>query len=176
VPFLDNISIMELDAVPAHLLILGGGYVGLEFGQLFRRLGSQVTIVQSAGQLLTREDPDVAEEIANILRQDGIEVMLNAKATRVSQSDGTIRLEIASQKGPTRLMGSHLLVATGRVSNSDTLNPKAAGIQTDKRGFIQNDRLKTSAGRRLRTRRHQRRSLPSRTSPTMTSASFAPTN
>ena len=89
VPFLDNISIMELDAVPDHLLILGGGYIGLEFGQLFRRLGSQVTIVQSAGQLLTREDPDVAEEITNILRQDGVEVLLNAKATRVSQSDGT---------------------------------------------------------------------------------------
>jgi pyruvate/2-oxoglutarate dehydrogenase complex dihydrolipoamide dehydrogenase (E3) component len=146
VPFLDNVSIMELDALPDHLLILGGGYIGLEFGQLFRRFGSQVTIVQSAGQLLTREDPDVAEEITNILRQDGVEVMLNAKATRVSQSDGTIRLEVASQKGPTTLMGSHLLVATGRVPNSDTLNPKTAGIQTDKRGFIQvNDRLETSA-------------------------------
>src|SRR6201997_3400193 len=78
VPFLDNISIMELDVLPDHLLILGGGYIGLEFGQLFRRLGSQVTIVQSVGQLLTREDPDIAEEVTKILRQDGIEVMLDA--------------------------------------------------------------------------------------------------
>jgi pyruvate/2-oxoglutarate dehydrogenase complex dihydrolipoamide dehydrogenase (E3) component len=146
VPFLDNVSIMELDAVPDQLLILGGGYIGLEFGQLFRRFGSRVTIVQSAGQLLTHEDPDVAEEVTNILRQDGIEVSLNAKATRVSQSDGTSHLEIQSQNDPTTLIGSHLLVATGRVPNSDTLNLKAAGIQTDERGYLQvNDRLETSA-------------------------------
>src|ERR1039457_1833555 len=78
VPFLDNISIMELDMLPDHLLVLGGGYIGLEFGQLFRRLGSRVTIIQSAAQLLTREDPDIAEEVANILRQDGVEVALGA--------------------------------------------------------------------------------------------------
>jgi pyruvate/2-oxoglutarate dehydrogenase complex dihydrolipoamide dehydrogenase (E3) component len=146
VPFLDNVSIMELDAVPDHLLVLGGGYIGLEFGQLFRRFGSRVTIVQSAGQLLTREDPDVAEEVTNILRQDGVEVLLNTKATRVYQSDGSIRLEVQSPNAPTTRMGSHLLVATGRVPNSDTLNLKAAGIQTDKHGFIQvNDRLETTA-------------------------------
>jgi pyruvate/2-oxoglutarate dehydrogenase complex dihydrolipoamide dehydrogenase (E3) component len=146
VPFLDNVSIMELDAVPDHLLILGGGYIGLEFGQLFRRFGSQVTIIQSAGQLLTREDPDVAEEITNILRQDGVEVLLNTKATRVSQSDGSIQLEIQSQNAPSSLAASRLLVATGRVPNSDTLNLEAAGIHTSTRGFIQvNDRLETSA-------------------------------
>jgi pyruvate/2-oxoglutarate dehydrogenase complex dihydrolipoamide dehydrogenase (E3) component len=146
VAFLDNVSIMELDAVPDHLLILGGGYIGLEFGQLFRRFGSQVTIVQSAGQLLTREDPDVAEEITNILRQDGVEVLLNAKATRVSRAAGSVQLEIQSQNAPATLTGSHLLVATGRVPNSDTLNLKVAGIQTDKHGFIQvNDRLETTA-------------------------------
>ena len=146
VPFLDNVSIMELDAVPDHLLVLGGGYIGLEFGQLFRRFGSRVTIVQSAGQLLTQEDPDVAEEVTNILRQDGIEVLLNAKATRVSQLDGSIRLDIHSQNHPTTLTGSHLLVATGRVPNADTLNLASAGIQTDQHSFIQvNDRLETSA-------------------------------
>jgi len=146
VPFLDNISIMELDVLPDHLLILGGGYIGLEFGQLFRRFGSRVTIVQSAGQLLTREDPDVAEEVTNILRQDGVEVLLNAKATRVSRTGENIRLAIASQISSTTLVGSHLLVATGRVPNSDTLNLSAAGIQTCERGFIQvNDRLETSA-------------------------------
>ena len=146
VPFLDNISIMELDSVPEHLLVLGGGYIGLEFGQLFRRFGSHVTIVQSAGQLLTREDPDVADEVAKILREDGAEILFNANATRVSQSSGRIRLEVEQASGLLTLDGSHLLVATGRVSNSDTLNLSAAGIQTDGHGFIKtNDKLETSA-------------------------------
>lgn len=146
VGFLDNISIMELDAVPEHLLILGGGYIGLEFGQLFRRFGSRVTIVQSAGQLLTGEDPDIAEEVANILRQDGIEVLLNAKATGVSRAGATIRLEIQTENNSTTPVGSHLLLATGRVPNSDSLNLAAAGIQTSERGFIEvNDRLETTA-------------------------------
>jgi pyruvate/2-oxoglutarate dehydrogenase complex dihydrolipoamide dehydrogenase (E3) component len=145
VPFLDNISIMELDALPDHLLILGGGYIGLEFGQLFRRLGSRVTIVQSAGQLLRREDPDIAEEITKILRQDGIEVALDANATRVRKAGKSIELNIQVKNNSTTLVGSHLLVATGRIPNSDTLNVDAAGIQVDERGFIQvNDRLETS--------------------------------
>jgi pyruvate/2-oxoglutarate dehydrogenase complex dihydrolipoamide dehydrogenase (E3) component len=144
--FLDNISIMELGSLPDHLLILGGGYIGLEFGQLFRRLGSRVTVVQSAGQLLTREDPDIAEEATAILRQDGIEILLNAKATQVGKSGESIRVNIQSQNGSTTLEGSHLLVATGRVPNSDTLNLTAAGIQTNEQGFIQvNDRLETTA-------------------------------
>lgn len=146
IPFLDNASIMELDTVPDHLLILGGGYIGLEFGQLFRRFGSRVTIIQSAGQLLTREDPDIADEIAKILRQDGVGILLKAKATRVSRSDGSIRLEVQQQGNSTTLAGSHLLVATGRVPNSDTLNLSAAGIQTNDRGFITvNNRLETTA-------------------------------
>lgn len=146
VPFLDNISIMELDAAPEHLLILGGGYVGLEFGQLFRRLGSRVTIVQSGKQLLKREDPDVAEEIAKILREEGVDILLNAKATHVDQSTGIIRLEVEAGSGSTILAGSHLLVATGRTPNSDTLNLPAASIKTDESGFIQvNERLETSA-------------------------------
>ena len=146
VPFLDNVSIMELDTLPDHLLVLGGGYIGLEFGQLFRRFGSRVTIIQSGRQLLTREDPDVAEEVTNILRQDGVEILLNATANRVSQSGDDVRLEIQSQSGSVTLTGSHLLVATGRVPNSDTLNLAAADIQTDKRGFIRvNDRLETTA-------------------------------
>lgn len=146
VPFLDNISIMELDAVPEHLLILGGGYIALEFGQLFRRFGSKVTIVQSAAQLVTHEDPDVAEEISKILRADGIEILLNAHATRVAGTGQNIELNVQSKSGETKLVGSHLLVATGRVPNSDTLKIAAAGIQADKRGFIQvNDRLETTA-------------------------------
>ena len=146
VPFLDNASIMELDAVPDHLLILGGGYIGLEFGQLFRRLGSRVTIVQSARQLLMGEDPDIAEEVAHILQQDGVDVRLNSKATHVEQSGTNIRLQALSEHASTTLDGSHLLVATGRAPNSDTLNLAAAGVQTSDRGFIQvNDRLETTA-------------------------------
>jgi pyruvate/2-oxoglutarate dehydrogenase complex dihydrolipoamide dehydrogenase (E3) component len=146
VPFLDNISIMELDALPDHLMILGGGYIGLEFGQLFRRFGSRVTIVQSAGQLLTEEDPDIAEEITKILREDEIEVFLNAKAIRVQRAGDGIRLEVQCKNESITLAGSKLLVATGRVPNSDTLNLPAAGIQTDDHGFIPvNDRLETTA-------------------------------
>jgi pyruvate/2-oxoglutarate dehydrogenase complex dihydrolipoamide dehydrogenase (E3) component len=148
VPTLDNVSIMELDAVPEHLLILGGGYIGVEFGQLFRRFGSRVTIIQLRGQLLAGEDPDVAEEVAKIFQQDGIEVLLNAKVIRVRQADKSIRLEVEQQGHATTLTlaGSHLLAATGRVPNSDTLNLAAAGIQTDERGFIKvNDRLETTA-------------------------------
>jgi pyruvate/2-oxoglutarate dehydrogenase complex dihydrolipoamide dehydrogenase (E3) component len=146
VPFLDNVSVMELEALPDHLLILGGGYIGLEFGQLFRRFGSRVTIVQCAGQLLTGEDPDIAEEISKILRQDGVEVMLNAKTTHVGRTGESIRLNVQSKNDSTTLVGSHLLVATGRVPNSDTLNLAAAGIQTSECGFIQvNDRLETTA-------------------------------
>jgi pyruvate/2-oxoglutarate dehydrogenase complex dihydrolipoamide dehydrogenase (E3) component len=146
IPFMDNASIMELDSVPEHLLILGGGYIGLEFGQLFRRFGSQVTIVHSRRQLLTREDPDVAEEIATIFRQDGITIVLNAKASRVNRADGSIRLDVQQDDHSTTLVGSHLLVATGRVPNTDTLNLYEAGVQINDRGFIQvNDRLETTA-------------------------------
>ncbi len=143
---LDNVSIMELGSLPDHLLILGGGYIGVEFGQLFRRFGSRVTIVQSSSQLLTHEDPDVAEEVTKILRQDGVEIILNAKTTRVDQSSGSIRMEIRSPESSTTLVGSHLLVATGRIPNSDSLNLAAVGVQTDERGFIRvNDRLETTA-------------------------------
>src|SRR5438270_12390110 len=103
---------MELDSVPEHLLVLGGGYIGLEFGQLFRRLGSRVTIVQSGAQLLLREDPDIAEEITKILRQDGIEVVLSATVIQVRRSDGRIELKFQSKNNSTTLVGSHLLVAT----------------------------------------------------------------
>ena len=145
VPTLDNVSIMELASVPDHLVILGGGYIGLEFGQLFRRFGSRVTIIQSTSQLLPREDPDVAEEIAKILREDGIEILLNAKAQRAERSDDAIRLTIQTDKNSTSTVGSQLLLATGRVPNSDSLNLPAASIKTDDRGFIQvNERLETN--------------------------------
>src|SRR5260370_11975691 len=126
VPFLDSSCTMEIDSVPEHLLVLGGGYIGLEFGQMFRRFGSRVTIVQSGAQLIRREDPDVAEEIASILKQDGIEILLNAKAERVAKSAAGIQLTVLSRAEARTLSGTHLLVATGRVPNTDTLNVASA--------------------------------------------------
>lgn len=146
VPFLDSTSIMELDTVPEHLLVLGGGYVGLEFGQLFRRLGSQVTIVQSAMQLLVREDADVAGEVLAILKQDGIEVLLNGRAERVAKAGGQIELSVQCGRDMRTVLGSHLLCATGRMPNTDSLNIKVAGIAADEHGFIKvNGKLETSA-------------------------------
>jgi pyruvate/2-oxoglutarate dehydrogenase complex dihydrolipoamide dehydrogenase (E3) component len=145
VPFLDSTSIMELDIVPEHLLVLGGGYVGLEFAQMFRRFGSRVTIIQSASQLLGAEDTDVADEIASIFKQDGIDVLLDAKATSVTKTGDRIHLTVLCANESRAVEGSHLLVATGRVPNTDTLNLSAVDIATDRRGFIQVDeRLETS--------------------------------
>jgi pyruvate/2-oxoglutarate dehydrogenase complex dihydrolipoamide dehydrogenase (E3) component len=145
VPYLDSTSIMELDAVPEHLLVIGGGYVGLEFGQLFRRFGSRVTVVQQGPQLLRGEDADVAAEVLAILQQDGIEVLLNARVQRVAKEGPQIKLAVATAGESRTISGSQLLVATGRVPNSDTLNIAAAGIAADKRGFIQvNAKLETN--------------------------------
>jgi pyruvate/2-oxoglutarate dehydrogenase complex dihydrolipoamide dehydrogenase (E3) component len=147
VPALDSTSIMELDRVPEHLLVLGGGYIGLEFGQMFRRFGARVTIVQRAGKLLPREDDDVVDLLTQILREDGVEVLLDAGASHVGRgADGTIRLDVRTPAGERALVGSHLLVAAGRTPNTERLDLPAAGVATDKRGFIvANDRLETTA-------------------------------
>jgi len=145
VPFLNSTSIMELDAVPEHLVVLGGGYVGLEFGQMFRRFGSRVTIIQSGPQLLSGEDADVAGEVASILTQDGIDVQLNTKAERVQKEAAQIQVSTRTGDETRTVQGSHLLVAIGRTPNTDSLNVPAAGIATDKRGFIRvNSKLETS--------------------------------
>ena len=145
IPYCDNASMMELEVVPEHLVILGGGYIGLEFGQMFRRFGSRVTIVQSAKQLLAREDSDVAEEVAKILGEDGVEVLLNAKAQRAQAANGGIQLDVLIGPQPRAIQASHLLAAIGRTPNSDTLNLPAAGVETDAKGFIRtNNRLETN--------------------------------
>ena len=145
VPFLDSTSIMELDAVPEHLLVLGGGYVGLEFAQLFRRLGGRVTIVHSREQLLVGEDADVAGEVLAILKQDGIDVLLSSRAEGVVKSGGNIQLTMRAGKESRTVQGSHLLTATGRTPNTDSLNVGAAGIATNERGFIKvNAKLETN--------------------------------
>ncbi len=146
VAYLNSTSIMELDTVPEHLLVIGGGYIGLEFAQMFRRFGSQVTVIQRSDQLLGREDADIAQAVADILEADGIRVLLNTAPVSVSQSAaGAVELQVRSHSGDETLRGSHLLVATGRTPNSAALNLSAAGVTTDSRGFIQVDeRLATN--------------------------------
>jgi pyruvate/2-oxoglutarate dehydrogenase complex dihydrolipoamide dehydrogenase (E3) component len=142
---LDSTSIMELQELPEHLLILGGGYVGLEFGQMFRRFGSAVTIVQRGNQLLNREDPDVAAEIFKLLQADGIEILLQTQAVGVHPNPSGVGLDLRGPAGERSINGSHLLLAAGRSPNSEQLNLPAAGVKVDARGFIAvNDRLETN--------------------------------
>jgi pyruvate/2-oxoglutarate dehydrogenase complex dihydrolipoamide dehydrogenase (E3) component len=146
VPVLDSTSIMELDELPEHLIIAGGGYIGLEFGQMFRRFGSQVTIIQGAPRLMMIEDEDVSDEVAAIMRDDGITILTSATPARVEPArDGRLRLTVRTQDGERQLEGSHLLSATGRVPNTEALTPEAAGIRLDDHGFIEVDEyLETS--------------------------------
>ena len=142
---LDSTSIMELLEVPEHLLVLGGGDVGLEFGQMFRRFGSAVTVVQHGKQLLGREDPDVAEEDGKLLQADGIEVLLETDAVGAQASASGVGLNLRGPMGERTVTGSHLLIAAGRVPNSEQLNLAATGVHVDARGFITvDDRLATN--------------------------------
>jgi pyruvate/2-oxoglutarate dehydrogenase complex dihydrolipoamide dehydrogenase (E3) component len=147
VPVLDSTAIMELEELPQHLIVVGGGYIGLEFGQMFRRFGSEVTIVQHGERLLTNEDEDVSDEVAAILREDGITVLTSATPVAVAAADDSrLRLSIRTANGEQQLEGSHLLSAIGRTPNVDALNTDAAGIRLDDRGFIEVDEhLQTSA-------------------------------
>ena len=142
VPSLDSTSIMELEALPKHLLIVGGGYIAIEFGQMFRRYGSHVTIIERGKQLLAREDSDVAEEVYKILREDGIDVRLKARASRVETNEqAQIQLTVSGAGGK----GSHLLIAAGRRPNVDHLNLGIAGVEMDEKGYVKvNDRLETN--------------------------------
>jgi pyruvate/2-oxoglutarate dehydrogenase complex dihydrolipoamide dehydrogenase (E3) component len=147
VPFLDNASVMELVEVPEHLLVLGGGFIGLEFGQMFRRFGARVTVLELTPRLLPREDSDVSEGVAEILTGEGVRLELGARVESVSRDfDGAITARFARDGEGFEATGSHLLVAIGRTPNTDTLDPQAAGIEVDEHGFIVvNDRLETSA-------------------------------
>jgi len=136
VPFLDSSSIMELTELPEHLLVLGGGYIGLEFSQMFRRFGARVTVINRDPRLIQREDPDVSAEVEKILKEDGIEVLNSAQVRRVAKSAGGVLVELAVAGSAKEITGSHVLLALGRVPNSDRLDLGAAGIETDKQGFI----------------------------------------
>jgi pyruvate/2-oxoglutarate dehydrogenase complex dihydrolipoamide dehydrogenase (E3) component len=145
IELLDSTSIMELDTVPRHLIVLGGGYVGVEFGQMFRRFGSRVTIVQRGDQLLGREDADVAEAVASILREDGIEILFKSEATAIARDGNDLVLTVTTSGGERQIRGDHVLSAAGRTSNTDSLNLEATGVATDARGYIPTDnRLETN--------------------------------
>ncbi len=143
--YLTNSTLMELTELPAHLLVLGGGYIGLEFGQMFRRFGSRVTIVHRGDQILPREDPDIAAALQQALEAEGIRFVLNARTTRVERKGGEITLTFDAPDGTQAVSGSHLLMATGRRPNTDDLGLEQAGVETDKRGYIKvNARLEST--------------------------------
>lgn len=144
--YLTSTTILELDVLPAHLVIIGGGYVALEFAQIFRRIGSLVTIVERSSRLLQNEDEDVALELRNILEREGVQVMSDTSVRRVTdQADGRIVIEILASGEPETLLATHLLVATGRRPNTDDLDLVKTSIQTDKDGYIPvNDYLETT--------------------------------
>ena len=141
VDFLTNASLMELTALPEHLLILGGGYIGLEFGQMFRRFGSRVTIIHRGAQILPREDAEIAVALQNALRVEGIEFILNARTSAVAKAGNGVTLTLDQET----VSGSHLLVATGRVPNTEDLALDQAGVETGAGGFVKvNSRLETN--------------------------------
>lgn len=136
VGWMDSAGLLDLEELPKHLIILGGGYIGCELGQVYRRLGSEVTILQRDNQLMPREDGDLANAVEEILREEGITIENGAEAVGVSESNGTVSVSLNNGG---EVHGSHLLVAAGRRPNSDSINPDAAGISLGKRGFIEVD-------------------------------------
>jgi pyruvate/2-oxoglutarate dehydrogenase complex dihydrolipoamide dehydrogenase (E3) component len=145
VAYLTNATIMELRELPDHLLVLGGGYIGLEFGQMFRRFGSAVTIIHQHGQLLPREDADVVAELQKSLEAEGLHFLLNARTLKVEQHNGQVTVTLEGTDGSQTVAGSHLLVATGRTPNTEALGLDQVGIETDTNGFIKvNSRLETN--------------------------------
>ncbi|MEI2580189.1 mercuric reductase [Scytonema sp. PRP1] len=143
--FLTSESIMELEQLPEHLIVLGSGYIGLEFAQMFRRFGSSVTVIGHSEQILSQQDPDIAIAVQTLLERDGIEFLLKAKVLRVERSGNDTVLQIQIADREFSIQGTHLLVAVGRAPTTDTLNLAAAGVAVDTRGFIQvNDRLETN--------------------------------
>jgi len=146
VEYLTNRNIMDLKKVPAHLIALGGNYLGLEFGQMFRRLGSDVTVVELGDQIIPREDPEVSESLKEALEGEGMTFHLGAKTTKVAKTPDGLEIVVEKKDGTTQtLKGTHLLVSIGQVPNSDDLGLEKAGVATDKFGFIQhNGKLETN--------------------------------
>ncbi|KSV84094.1 FAD-containing oxidoreductase [Sinorhizobium sp. GL28] len=139
VPYLTNVSIMDLDTLPHHLIVIGGSYIGLEFAQMFRRFGSEVTVIEKGPRLIGREDADVSDAILAILEKEGINFRLNAECIRFAKHGDEVVAGVDCTAGAPEIVGSHLLLATGRRPNTDDLDLDRAGVKTDARGYVEVD-------------------------------------
>jgi pyruvate/2-oxoglutarate dehydrogenase complex dihydrolipoamide dehydrogenase (E3) component len=145
VPFLTNSSMMDIDFLPQHFIIVGGSYVGLEFAQIYRRLGSEVTVVEMGPRLIGREDEDVSQAVREILEAEGIHFRLNAKCISLVKHEGGVAVGLTCEEGPPEVMGTHVLLAVGRIPNTDDLGLDRAGVATNPRGYIiVDDQLQTN--------------------------------
>lgn len=145
VPYLTNSTMMDVDFVPEHLIVIGGSYIGLEFGQMYRRFGSKVTIIEKGPRLIGREDEDVSDTVMEILEKEGIKIRLNAGCINVTKHGQGVAVEVDCTQGDTQLIGSHVLWAVGRVPNTDDLGLDKAGVETNERGYINvDDQLSTN--------------------------------
>jgi pyruvate/2-oxoglutarate dehydrogenase complex dihydrolipoamide dehydrogenase (E3) component len=145
VPFLNNSSMMNVDFLPEHLVVVGGSYVGLEFAQMYPRFGSAVTIVEMGPRLIGREDEDISQTVREIMEAEGIEVRLNAKCIALGKRDGGVSVHVDCTEGAPEVLGSHVLLAVGRIPNTSDLGLDAAGVATDEHGYISvDDQLQTS--------------------------------
>ena len=139
VPFLNNRSILEFDSLPEHLIVVGGSYVGLEFAQMYRRFGAEVTVIEKAAHLIAREDEEISEAIRDILTNEGINVRTNAECITLAPHERGVEVGIQCEDGEPTSIGSHVLLAVGRRPNTDDLGLDSAGVETDARGYIKVD-------------------------------------
>lgn len=145
VPFLTSTSLLELEELPAHLVIIGGSYVGLEFAQMYRRFGSDVTVIEQAPRLLSREEPEVAAAIQAALEAEGIQIRLGAECIELARDGGSVTANVHCSVGPPQVTGSHVFLAVGRIPNTNDLGLEKAGVETDPAGYIQvDDELRTN--------------------------------
>ena len=145
VPYLTNSSMMSVDFLPEHLIVVGGSYIGLEFGQMYRRFGSEVTIVEQEPRLIAREDEEISESILKILEGEGVSVRRNAQCIALERRGGNVAVSLDCSEGAREVIGSHLLLAVGRRPNTDDLGLDVAGVETDERGYIVvDDQLRTN--------------------------------
>lgn len=146
VKYLDNASILELEELPKHLIIVGGSYIGLEFGQLFKRFGSKVTIIEQGQTIIGHEDADVSDAVLQFLKEEGIDFRLNARCVAGKNNcDGSVSVQIDCKSGAPEISGSHLLLAVGRKPNTDSLNLEASGLKANEKGYIDvDDSLETA--------------------------------
>ena len=147
VDFLTSTGVLELDEVPAHLIIVGGSYIGLEFAQIYRRFGADVTVIEQGPRLIARDDPDVSDAVKAVLDAEGIQVRLDAECVGFAPHPDGVMVDVECGDGPPQIVGSHLLLAVGRIPNTDDLGLDSVGVTTDERGFITvDDQLRTNVG------------------------------